>query len=288
MTDIYVSCYSGGHSSALCAIEAVRRYGKENVILLNHDISSQVEAEDIKRFKQEVADYLGLPITYQNHLSWEQATPIEVCKDAGAWKVGSGQILCTNRLKTAPFKRWLAKHDPEGKHIYMYGFDDTKAERARAVRREQIMAVDGYKTAFPLIHWGELAITDTRDIGIEPPMVYNRFKHANCIGCLKAGWQHWYIVFCERPDIWEEAKTAEDVIGYAIHKDKKGPVYLEDKEQLFIDMRKVGIVPTEHVTPSKFWHDAKKQVAKMQANISQCDLDAVARHDDGVCLDCMG
>lgn len=55
----YVVCYSGGHSSALVAIEAVRKVGKENVILLNHDISIEVEDRDIKRFKQEVADYLG-------------------------------------------------------------------------------------------------------------------------------------------------------------------------------------------------------------------------------------
>jgi PP-loop superfamily ATP-utilizing enzyme len=42
----YIVCYSGGHSSALVAIEAVRKYGKENVILLNHDISPNVEDAD--------------------------------------------------------------------------------------------------------------------------------------------------------------------------------------------------------------------------------------------------
>ena len=50
----YIVCYSGGHSSALVAIEAVRKYGKENVILLNHDISKEVEHEDIKRFKKRI------------------------------------------------------------------------------------------------------------------------------------------------------------------------------------------------------------------------------------------
>lgn len=67
----YVVCYSGGHSSALVAVEAVRKAGKENVILLNHDISPEVEHEDIKRFKQEVADYLGIEITYANMPGWE-------------------------------------------------------------------------------------------------------------------------------------------------------------------------------------------------------------------------
>lgn len=46
----HLVCYSGGHSSALVAIEVVRKFGKENVILLNHDIKSTSEGEDIKRF----------------------------------------------------------------------------------------------------------------------------------------------------------------------------------------------------------------------------------------------
>ena len=99
-TPKYVVCFSAGVSSALCAINACLRYGKENVILLNHDISSKVEGADIKRFKVEVARYLGLPITYANHPNFESMTPIKVCVDLGGWKFGRGDILCTNRLKT--------------------------------------------------------------------------------------------------------------------------------------------------------------------------------------------
>ena len=71
----HIVCFSGGHSSALAAIETVRKYGRENVILLNHDISPHVEHEDIKRFKQEVADYLHIPITYANMPGWEDTPP---------------------------------------------------------------------------------------------------------------------------------------------------------------------------------------------------------------------
>ena len=39
----HVVLYSGGHASALTAVEAVRKFGKEDVILLNHDISEKVE-----------------------------------------------------------------------------------------------------------------------------------------------------------------------------------------------------------------------------------------------------
>ena len=278
-----IICYSGGHSSALCAIEAVRKYGKENVILLNHDISLQVENQDIKRFKQEVADYLGLQITYANHADWQEATPIKVCQDAKAWKVGNGQILCTNRLKTAPFQRWQKENDPHKQGVYIYGFDNSTKERSRAQRRSQIMGLDGYKTAFPLITW-ERTINSTLDIGIKPPMAYEKFKHANCMGCLKAGWQHWYIVFCERPDIWEAAKEAESEIGYAIHKDNDGAVYLEDKEDLFFKMRAAGVMPTEHESPTRFWRAAKEKANKK----GQCvfDFGELEEHDRGVCLEC--
>ncbi len=53
----HIVCFSGGHSSGIVAIEVVRKYGNDDVILLNHDISPTVEGEDIKRFKREVADY---------------------------------------------------------------------------------------------------------------------------------------------------------------------------------------------------------------------------------------
>lgn len=283
---MYVICYSGGHSSALCAIEAARKHGKENVILLNHDISSAVEDADIKRFKNEVSEYLNIPITYANHEKWDIATPIDVCVDAKAWKIQNGQILCTNRLKTAPFKVWQKINDPNKEYIYIYGFDNNRKEMERAQRRSQIMGLDGYKTEYPLISWNR-TIASTNEIGIKPPMTYGKFKHANCIGCLKAGWQHWYIVYCERPDIWEKAKKAEDDIGYAIHKDSSGPVYLEDKEEIFRKMRLAGVIPTEHIATGKFWSQAKDFVTVKDSGIPVEQIDLFADNDVGVCLECM-
>ena len=238
---MYVICYSGGMSSAICAIEAVRKYGKDNVILLNHNISSDVEDLDIKRFKREVAEYLGLDITYKNHVDFESMTPIKACltlPSRPGWKFKNGKVLCTFFLKTEPFQSWLDEHDPDGLNTYIYGFDDSPSERSRATRRANIMGSNGYNTAFPLIQWRS-TIKCTSEIGISPPMGYTKFRHANCIGCLKAGWQHWYIVYCDRPDIWLEAKQAEFHIGYAIHKDDRGPVFLEDKEDMFADRKSV-------------------------------------------------
>jgi len=89
----HIICYSGGHSSALVGIEVVGKYGKENCVLLNHDISAWVENADIKRFKKEVADYLGMEITYANIKGLpadELPDQFDVVVAANAFKVGTG------------------------------------------------------------------------------------------------------------------------------------------------------------------------------------------------------
>lgn len=62
----HIVCFSGGHSSAIAAVEVVRKFGAEDTILLNHDLCPRTEDADIKRFKKQVSDYLDVPITYAN------------------------------------------------------------------------------------------------------------------------------------------------------------------------------------------------------------------------------
>lgn len=253
----HIVCYSGGHSSALVAIKVVRMYGKENVVLVNHDIHPSVEAEDIKRFKREVAASLGLEITYVNHPEWETKDQFDVVVDAKAFKVGNGTALCTNRLKTKPFHEWLEVNAVKGKDVLYYGFDAN--EKVRIQRRVGILSGMGYKSAYPLAHW-ETTITSTEQIGIKPPNTYSDFKHANCTGCLKAGKQHWYIVWQKRKDIWEKAKMAEEVIGYSILKDK----YLYELEDDFERMDALGIKTTEHEMGVTFFARVRKTFKDIQ------------------------
>lgn len=252
----HIVCYSGGHSSALVAIEVVRKFGRDDVILLNHDMAVWVEDPDVKRFKREVAEFLELPITFANYKS-ASMDQFDVSVEAKAFKVGSGSELCTNRLKTGPFMEWLATECPAKDAIIYYGFDANEKDRIQ--RRSGIMGQQGYKTAYPLA-FGPRTILSTSEIGVEPPLGYSQFKHANCIGCLKAGWQHWYIVYCTRPDIWLKGKWAEDEIGYAIHHDESGPVYLEDMESRFAIMKCQGVPQTEHIPHQRFWSDARKHI----------------------------
>lgn len=242
----YVVCYSGGHSSALAAVETVKQYGAENTILLNHNISPEVEHADIKRFKDEVAAHLGLPITYANMEGWETLTPIRLAASQKAFQYRPGQALCTYYLKTLPFYNWLAKNFPHRDCVIVYGFDHN--EQHRAQRCVSVLGSKGYAVEFPLLQ-STPSFTSIETLGIERPCTYATQKHANCAGCLKAGRQHWYWVFRQRPDIFEKAKAAEAHINHSIIKG----VYLDELEALFLRMEDYGIEPQDVEQPQTFW-----------------------------------
>lgn len=263
----HIVCYSGGEASGIVAYEVVKRYGRENVILLNHDISVNVEDPDIKRYKVELAAALGLPVTYANMVGWEAMDQFDVCVRDKAFKVNM-HPLCTSRLKTKPFERWLKKNyqvDPKtGKCenvIIYYGFE--AKETARIERRIRIMGEMGYNVEFPIAHWKN-CITSTHEIGVAPPNTYEIWKHANCIGCLRAGKQHWYVVYCRRPDIWQKAKAAEAAIGYSILRIDNKPVYLVELEEQFESMKAAGIEANEKTNGTRFWREAKRILAEYQ------------------------
>lgn len=252
----HVICYSGGHSSARVAISVARRFPEDEVVLLNHDINPSVELADVKRFKKQVADYLGLNITYANYGGFENCEDIpdqfDVSLKIKAFKVGNGTELCTYNLKTKPFHKWLDENCDKENTIIYYGFDENETHRIQ--RRIGILGTDGWKTDYPIAFWEDGVISQTIEVGINPPAQYDKFKHANCIGCLKAGKLHWYIVYCERPDIWEKAKNTEKQLDHSIIRD----VYLEELESKFEQMRLSGIQASEHIGGQSFWAQVKK------------------------------
>lgn len=269
----HIICYSGGHSSAKVAIYCADKYGKENVILLNHDINPGYEDKDIKRFKKEIADYLGLPITYANFGGITDPNLIpdqfDVCTTNGNSAITSpnGNALCTAFLKTEPFYEWLRLNfqpfdtlfEQQKDCILYYGFDANETDRMQ--RRSSMLGAMGYKTSYPIAH-RELRVTDTRQIGIDPPSTYDTFIHANCIGCLKAGLLHWYVVYCLRPEIYAKGIVTEDQIDYTIHRITRNgvtyPISLRELGEIYKQMKADGVPATEHQSSGKFGHLLRK------------------------------
>lgn len=260
----HIICYSGGHSSALVAIEVTKKFGADNVILLNHDINPSVEEADIKRFKDEVSSYLGIPITYANHPKWNTMDQFDVSVNTKSFKGSTGMAICTSLLKTKPFNEYLKANFPNKDCTIYYGFD--KNEMHRVQRRASILAEQGYKSDYPLALW-ERTIFSTNEIGITPPNTYSMWKHANCTGCLKAGKQHWYLVYLHRKDIWEKAKEAEDTIGYSIMRNQ----YLDELEPIFKQMEKQGITTTEHEDGRTFFARVRKMLPEEDTDSKPCE-----------------
>lgn len=161
-----------------------------------------------------------------------------------------------NRTFSSMVIRTLPRYPPPRMRediVLSYGFDEK--EQRRIQRRVGIMAAMGYYTEFPLT-WTNRTIHQIEEIGIERPKTYSIFNHANCKGCLKAGKQHWFIVYCLYPEIWEKAKTAESVIGYSIL--KQG--YLSEFEAEFARLKEKALPPTEKAKPQKFWATARRLI----------------------------
>lgn len=273
----HIVCFSGGHSSALVAMAVVGRYGRESVILLNHNIHPSKEAPDIKRFKAEVAAFLGVPITYANihGITDEQLLPnqFEVSIAVSAFKQpGTGTAFCTHELKTKPFHEFLALNHPPGTATIYYGFDDD--EQHRIQRRRGILGAMGYDTCFPLAEWPD-TLESTREVGIEPPLTYATYKHGNCAGCLKGGIQHWYVTFCHRPDVYAEAEAAEATLGYTINRDRSGgeakPYPLAQLRTTFRRMKCNGVPDTEHYPEAKFAKYLKRYKLPRIDLMTPCD-----------------
>jgi len=175
-------------------------------------------------------------------------------------------------MKTEPFMNWLSFNFPttptlfEDKKdcIVYYWFDANEVNRVQ--RRSTIMAANGYKTDFPIALWDKKYFRYFPDYIVRPNS-YDVFKHANCIGCLKAGWQHWYCVYVLNPDIYKKGILSENKIGYSINKD----AYLEDKIELFERMIKAGIEPTEKIKSQTLWAMVKK-ILKEPIEIDEAEL----------------
>src|ERR1039458_4444029 len=103
---------------------------------------------------------------FANMPGWKRKDQFDVVIEAGAFKVGNGTALCSNRMKLRPFEHYLDDNFPEGKGcVVYYGFD--RHEQRRILRRSGFLALKGYQTDFPLALWNDRTIHSTKEIGIK-------------------------------------------------------------------------------------------------------------------------
>ena len=130
---------------------------------------------------------------------------------------------CTEILKKRVRKEWeYGKKDL----TYVWGFDCSKRERARAERTLQSMP--DFKHEFPLID-RELTKEDChgllKQLGIKRPKMYDLgYRNNNCIGCVKGGKGYWNKIRIDFPEVFKQRAEEERKVGHTCIKG----VYLDE------------------------------------------------------------
>jgi len=211
-TPVHVSMFSGGASSAFVAHHMVQTYGKENCILFF--TNTLWEHEDNYRFMHEVADYLGMEITYRT----DGRTPEQVFYDY-RYMGNSRLAKCSEELKVRQTVIFLEElRDEHGLEPILY-FGIGRHEQHRAENLRNFYAhvpVEPVETRFPLITLFQEEIDVKKIIqeewGIRLPLMYELgFSHANCGGrCVRGGLQHYAHLYKTWPDVYREQEEMEE------------------------------------------------------------------------------
>ena len=203
----HIVAFSGGAASAVVA-KIVSDAGLAPTLLF-HD--TMTEPEDNGRFREEVANYLGLPITCKS----DGRNIWELFKDEGM--LGNGRnTMCSRILKQEKSLEYCKKNIPYTLYI---GF--TVEEWQRAQRTSARYAKhEGITVKFPLI---EQRITKEECLHrvqncwkIRLPGSYDVFEHANCIPCIKGKKAYWGLIYKYERAAWDKASSAEKEFGHTI------------------------------------------------------------------------
>jgi hypothetical protein len=203
----HVVGFSGGAASSVVA-EMVAAHYPKNTILLFHD--TKTEPADNDRFRKEVANYIGLPITNDS----DGRDIWQVFKDCGY--LGNGRnTMCSRILKQERSLRFMQAH-PDS--ILYIGF--TVEEWRRGQRTFTRYQKKGIQVRFPLIEHkiGKAACQDKIENcwQIKLPKMYEWAQHANCSPCIKGKKAYWGLIYMFERKAWERAACAENEFGRTI------------------------------------------------------------------------
>jgi hypothetical protein len=242
LQETHVVLFSGGASSAVVAEYVKKKYGKDNVILFFTE--TYWEDPDNYRFMEDVAEYLGLPITTRS----DGRTPEEIFFDTGY--LGNSRLArCSEELKVKQTIVFVEEMLNKGlKPILYFGIGPHEQHRAESLRGHyNHIGVEGVETRFPLIET-DLKETNVRDRvknlwKIQLPRMYGlNFSHANCGGrCVRGGFEHYALLFVTWPNQYKLQEEMEERFrdkfkkNVSILKKNGGPYTLKELRERFIN-----------------------------------------------------
>lgn len=218
---VHVAMFSGGAASAYVAYYIVQKYGKENCVLFFTD--TLWEDIDNYRFMEEVAEYIGLDITYRT----DGRTPEEVFNDVH-FLGNSRMAKCSEELKVRQTLIYLEElRDIHNLEPILY-FGISPHEQHRAVNLQNFYEhnpIEPIATRFPMIEIfkGDMdakkIIRDEWKIAL-PRMYGLGFSHANCAGrCVRGGLGHYALLYKVWPDQYLEQEAMEERFRQKFNKD---------------------------------------------------------------------
>jgi len=212
-----ISWFSCGAASAVATILAAIKYGDIEAVYCR----VVEEHEDNLRFLEEFTQVTGIPVKIivdEPH----EGSIYKVFMKRGFIKNQYG-APCTMILKKDMRKAYQRPDD-----IQIFGYTAEEQDRAdrfidgnNDVNEEFILIDNNVSKQDCYAHLSQL--------GIKLPAMYQLgYSNNNCIGCVKGGMGYWNKIRKDFPDRFDKMAKTERLIGHAVNKDDKGPVYLDE------------------------------------------------------------
>jgi len=212
-----ISWFSCGAASAVATILAAIKYGDIEAVYCR----VVEEHEDNLRFLEEFTQVTGIPVKIivdEPH----EGSIYKVFMKRGFIKNQYG-APCTMILKKDMRKAYQRPDD-----IQVFGYTAEEQDRAdrfidgnNDVNEEFILIDNNVSKQDCYAHLSRL--------GIKLPAMYQLgYSNNNCIGCVKGGMGYWNKIRKDFPDRFDKMAKTERLIGHAVNKDDKGPVYLDE------------------------------------------------------------
>ncbi len=214
--------FSCGAASAVAAMLAIQKFGRENVMVLNNFILE--EHPDNRRFLHDVENWLRVKIVDVRNSHYPDGSCESVWRSR--WYMsGIAGASCTFQLKKRARQQWEDTHHHDA--LVMGFCAEEKNRHDRFVKQERdnllpLLIEEGIDKS------GCASLLQSKGIRL-PEMYLLGFPNANCIGCVKATsptyWNHTRRHF---PDVFaQRARTSRD-LGCRLVRHKGERIFLDE------------------------------------------------------------
>jgi len=216
----HICLFSGGAGSAYMSWLVAKENPDNTILLFNQTFSEHPDAD---RFRSQVAEYIGLPIT-------------EISDGRDIWElIDDNKCLPSNMI---PFCSRILKQEVSEKYyktltedfILYIGYDVMEGRRIQ--RQTARIEHAGRTVKYPLMEKGlsndavKAIIKNEWKICLPEP--YKYLRHNNCIPCFKGGVSHFKRVWRYYPEYFQKAVEKENQIGNTVFKDQSLEEYAKD------------------------------------------------------------